>query len=373
MDRRFYRSLLAACVMGIAACTTMWGQETMRFNNRRLETIVTALEDANARKDVDRLIKKVYVSRDYNGMVNAAGIQLFDKKMLEGMEAQNRIMCEFVERYLLELLVTRLPGPCMKLQEDRVKIFPAADNDERQRNLIVEALNRCDDNTGMNIETDKNKGKVTINNSNGNGLLGLEFTMGYELMTGMTKLEAENALYDNLMYFCANNSDGYSTRKVDETALTKYKGNIMKTADNRLDDKEMFGMKYYRRSGKTLKPLCDNMYPVESAFTLMNGAYNENDVIAEVTVNMYGNRKKEFEIPVRLLTDFFRYNGCELYTGIKKVDESVIEGAMVASNRIMNYNHIVEFEMSRSIFHNRKNRLKVTLYGYVPMHNVNLL
>lgn len=372
MNRKFYRYLLTTCVVAITLCNHVWGQETMRFNNKRLEAIVTALDDANARRDVDRLKKKVYVSRDNNGMVNAAGIQLFDKKVLNGMDAQNRIMCEFVERYLLELLVTRMPGPCMKLQEDRVKIFPGADNDERQRNLIVEALNKCDDNTGMNIETVKNNGKVTINNSQGKELLGLEFTMGYELMTGMTKIEAENALYDNLMYFCANNNNGNST-KVDDKALEKYKGNIMKTADNRLEDKDLFGMKYYRRNGKTLKPLYDNMYPVESAFTLMNGAYNENDVIAEVTVNMYGNRKKEFEIPVRFLTDFFKYNGCELYTGIKKVDEGMIEGAMVASNRIMNYNHIVEFEMSRSIFHNRKNRLKVTLYGYVPMHNVKLL
>ena len=372
MNRRFYRCLVAACMLGATAVSTAWAQEDMRFNNRKLEELVMALEDSHARKDVDRLTKKVYVSKDRNGTVYAAGIQMFDKEVLKAMDAQNRIMCEFVERYLLELLTTRLPGVCMKLQEDRVRIFPHADNDEMQKNLIVAALNECDDNTGMNIETLKNKGKVTINNSNGKKLLGLEFTMGYELMTGKTKLEAENALYDELMFFCAN-SDGSNNGKVDEKELTKYKGNIVRTADNKLEDRDMYGMKYYRRNGKELKPLYDATYPVESAFTLMNGAYNDTDVIAEVTVNMYGNRKKKFEVPMKFLTDFFRYNGCELYTGIKKIDEEMIQGAMVASNKIMNYNHIVEFEMDRSIFQNRKNRLKVTLYGYIPIHNVKLL
>lgn len=353
---------------------TARAQEGMRFENKKLESIVTALDDINARKDIDRLTKKVYVSKDNSGTVNAAGIQLFDKQLINSMDAHNKIICGFVERYLLELLVNQMPGTYKKLIEDRVKIFPNADSDNMQRDMIVKALNGCDNDTGMEIEYHGSKGKVTLTNSNEEELLKMEFPMSYELMTGMTKMEAENALYDNLMYFCANHNGDTVKNEVEEKGLMNYKENIMKTTDNRLDDKDMYGTKYYRKKGKKLMPLYDGKFPLESVFTLMNGAYDNTDVTAIITVNMYGYKKKKFEIPLKYLTDFFEYNGCELYTGINKADNGMIEGAMVACNRFMNYNHIIVFELNTNIFLNKNNnRINIMLYGYIPTHNVNLL
>ena len=69
--------------------------------------------------------------------------------------------------------------------------------------------------------------------------------------------------------------------------------------------------------------------------------------------------------------DFYTSQGCKLFTGINKYDKSKIEGALIAINMELGYQHLLNFSFDKDLFEEpEKHQVKMKVYSYIPIHNV---
>ena len=65
---------------------------------------------------------------------------------------------------------------------------------------------------------------------------------------------------------------------------------------------------------------------------------------------------------------------CSLYTAIRKVSKSTIEGVVMAINSDMGYQHMFLFSFPRELFHQPdEHEIIMKMYAYIPIHNVSSL
>ena len=306
--------------------------------------------------------KPLIVEKDSRGVVNHIGIKLFDRGFIRHYPST---IYHFIERYFLELLL--LPSEeeiRNKMRMERVKILSEMYPMQSVRRGLKDIISAFEKEPSFCIMCNNNRYTVScmINNR---VLVEVNFPVRYELISGITKNEAENSVYMSLM---AYQKKDYVPFKADD--LFVYKDSLYYGNEDYYLAEEIVSTSYYKKDKDVMVPVLSASWLSESVCNLFNSLYDWG-VEAEITQNLYGGKKMSYTEPLAKVMDFYISQGCKLYTGIRKYDKSTIEGVVIAVNTELGYQHLLNFSLQKDLFENPKGQqVKMKVYSYIPIHNV---
>ena len=309
--------------------------------------------------------KPVVVARDKEGTIEHVGVKLFDRTLLTLHPSP---IYYFMERYLLELLL--LPNNSeitQKLRMDKVKlasdIIQSTDYKKVIRRFVTDYSSDC----SVYITCNNNRYQVSCIRQN-KVLLKMQFPVRHELITGLSKLEAENSVYVSLLAHRVGKPEALSLNDV-----SVYQDSLYAYNEDYYMMEDIISTSYYRAENENLVPLFEEEAMPESVYNLFN-AEHDWGVEVEITQNLYGGKKQTYSLPLFRLLDYLRKQGCGLYTGLKKVGGSSIEGTILAVHMELGYQHLLSFKVDRKVIKQPgKTEVKVKMYSYIPIHNVSSL
>ena len=184
--------------------TFLLSQEQGKFVSKKLENIAFQLSSQyQADCSVKQRIllkplcpdKQIIVTTDLYRTVNHIGFELFDRTV---MEQNPSPVYTFVERYLLELLLTdNDEGMRHLLEESKVMARLGQNNRLLTHARLLSVLREMNSAHSFIITTDNSRYTMVWYHDK-EMLFSLRFPIQYELIWGMNKVEAENLFYMNL-------------------------------------------------------------------------------------------------------------------------------------------------------------------------------
>lgn len=302
------------------------------------------------------------IHQSQHGVIDHIGIKLFDRKITE---KQHPHIFYFVERYLLELLLADSDASVQdKLRLERVKLssdLPLSNALRKDLRTLTDAFSG-----DLSFYLNNTNNRYTLSCMNGQRtILSIEFPARHELITGYTKLEAENTIYMELLAHKPTIPIPTATTDLYEKSLGIYVEN-----DNYYMMENIVSTIYYEKNAETYLPVFSQSLPVESICNLFNSAIDYG-AAAEITQSLYGNRSNTYEVPLARLTSYLRSQKCILYTAIQRMEKEKIHGALMAVNTELGYQHVFTFTLERNIISQIKNqRIKMKMFSFVPIHNI---
>lgn len=362
-------SLRFGCLVLLLLPTLLCGQT--RYANKLLQEMAQQLSDSYGTdcgqpgETSIRLFQSetpLVVHQSEAKVTDHIGIKLFAPEM---MAEQHTDIFRFTERYLLELLLAETDQLALdRLRLERIRLssdIPMTGKFRRDLQTIAAAFSP---HLSFYLSSVGNRYRLQCTDGQQN-ILTLEFPARYELITGYTKLEAENAVYMALLTYQPAATDTLAESDFQEKTPGIYTLN-----EDYYMMEDIVSTAYYQKEGNSFRPLFSASYPAESVCNLFN-AETDLGVKAEVTQNLYGNKSNTYEIALHRLTSYLRFQGCQLYTAIQRMEKEKIHGAWMAVNPELGYQHIFTFTLNKSFFAGAKEKpIKVKMFSYVPIHNI---
>lgn len=310
-------------------------------------------------------VKPLVVEKDANGLISHVGIKLFNRNINHHYPFS---LYHFIERYILELLL--LPNEQeiqTKLRMERVKITSEIFPMRTYKKGLLNVISNFPEEHSHHIICNNNRYVISCMEDN-RILLELDFPVRYELITGLTKLEAENSLYISLLSHKKREYKPYT-----EEELYPYKDSLYCADEDYYLTEDIVSTSYYKKENGVMVPVFSEKMLEESVYNLINSLYDWG-VQVEITQNLYGNKKNTFTESLAKVMDYYVSQGCKLYTGIRKFDKSKLEGYVMAMNAELGYQHLMNFTLQKDLFENPKeNEVKMKVYSYIPIHNISTL
>lgn len=267
---------------------------------------------------------------------------------------------DFAERYLTMLQKLSPEEQKTRLMRDDVKIVAG------DLNLI----GLIDAHTAMLFaETDEHRYRVAFQNGN-TPLMDISFPASCQLLTGKNLKELEQEFLTGLSAFRYQPSENLPWQKQkavkQDNGLYLYEGETYYI-------QEINRHLYAKQEGGELKLIFDAAWPVESVYNLLQDEETAKETVLDLTVRKYGLRKEQTACPLRNCMAYLHAAGCELYVGIERIDADKVCATLFAVNKVLNYNHVMNVEVSRSVFAAKaegEKRISGDITLFVPMHNV---
>ena len=344
-----------------------------RCTNKLLTEIAEQLSEISSTNDfVDEMIissisksKPIVFHRNSEGIIDHIGIKFFHREVIQKHPSP---IYYFIERYFLELLLLPTQEEVnTKLRMERVSISSEMFSMIDVKNGLRDIVSAVSDDLSIYITCTNNRCAASCIKDN-KVIARIHFPIRYELITGYTKLEAENSIYLALLNFKPNDF-----QFLPESSMSAFKEGIYSANDDFHVAEYIISTSYYRKKEDLYVPVYDSSLPELSVYNLFNTSYDWN-VEACVEQNMYGGKKMTYCVPLVQLTTFLKSQGCNLYTGIQNIDKNQISGVLMAVNMELGYQHIMRFSMNTDVLTMPKqNSVKIKMYSYVPIHNVSSL
>lgn len=297
--------------------------------------------------------------------INHIGIYLFDRKIIA---TQTTPIYSFIERYFLEILLTPTHQEILnKLKSERVRIHSDIHSMIAVKEGLLNIIADFSSNQSIQIICHNNRYIVSVMKDQKN-LLKMSFPVRYELIGGYTKMEAESSFYPRLLQ---HKSD--SILLPTEAEMFAYQDSLYYINDDFYLTEDFISTSFYEKNEGRITPVFSEDMLMESVYNLFNAPCDRN-IEAELTQSMYGGRKLSYNLPLAKLVNFLQQENCSLYTAIRKVSKSTIEGVVMAINSDMGYQHMFLFSFPRELFHQPdEHEIKMKMYAYIPIHNVSSL
>lgn len=310
--------------------------------------------------------KPVLVLRNAEGVIHHIGIKFFDREIINRHPSP---VYHFIERYFLELLLMPHPEDIKtKMKLEHVQITSEVFSLENMKKGLQDIVSAVSHDLSVYITSNNQQCSASCLNQ-GKLLAKINFPLRYELITGFSKLEAENSVYTDLLM-----AGKQVYKPLGSEYMSTYKDG-MYSANNEeyYVTEDIISTTYYNKVGEEYVPVFSPDLLKESVYNLFNTGYDWG-VEASIEQNLYGNKKNTFDISLAQLANFFKSKNCSLYTGVRKYDKSKIEGVMMAVNMELGYQHIMMFTFNKSLFDKPAGQqIKIKMYSYVPIHNVSSL
>lgn len=284
-------------------------------------------------------------------------LHLFSTKELDLPTAR---LLTFMERYLWELSNSEKQTSTRMMKADRTKI-------EKGRISDISTITPKDI-FSMDIADGRCKAKWSRNEKE---FFVFSFPMEYELISGLDKTELENGFETEVQSFRAKPS----VRK--PVTLAQLKSTLQKEffilKGNTYLDKRLNSDLYYQKCKNYFTLVRDITFPAESCANMMLTSETDGDFTLDITQILYGFKQKQFSMPLHRWIDFCQANGCTLYFGIEKIEDTEIQASVIAQNEMEGYAHVVFVKIPLKVIDDSKGNIWTQLHSYVPMHNVQTL
>lgn len=272
----------------------------------------------------------------------------------------------FLERYLLELLVT---DDDIDLENDlkinKVRLFSETLTGS-SRQILKKALKAMDETTGLQISQQGMSYHVTFVQADGSKFLSMDFPARYDLILGLTKDEAEEkmvALLSDSLVSC-------EALKRIPCDTTRYEEQQM-----HLDNESWYMAKSFQSTTYLVglegeyRPVFGEKHRMRSIMNLFNYPADYG-VKAKVTFSLY-HGKATGEIPLSRLLQYLRDSGYTLYTGVSGVDgRGHIKGTAYAVNLALGCHHQLSYDVPRTLtYQPEASPVEIKMRLYIPIYN----
>ena len=311
--------------------------------------------------------KSLVIQYNEKQQVSHLGISMFSKEIKEIL---NEHVCNFVERFLLELtlaadhnaITALLDHYGVLLQRNGIKFG------ERNVNSIPAILNEIEDPVSFTLSKDDKSYTASWEYGLQN-LFAIQFPLNRELITGTNKLEADNDLYDQLIDNNCNNPSSHTNYMLNDAELISNDGTVFICKG----DSFMLGLinenTYYKKAAAGYELIFDENYPQESLSNLFMGNVDNNDLKIQITHSMYGNYNPEFEMRLNDFICFFKQD-FKVYTATYQKEPGVINATVIFQNKVYDYIHLLIISAKQETIFNKNGVLAASFRSNIPQHNI---
>ncbi len=285
--------------------------------------------------------------------VEHIGYRLFDS--LFALH-QPQLVCDFVERYLLELDLDNMFDRSIRMCVDKVAV---EDGSMENRHALLSA-ERID----LSM-VEMRRYRVSWHRD-GKCLLSLVFDMDYQLLSGCNAIELEN----NYLRTMERLTGTYPWKEIDIVADSTDEYAIV-DGGHYLSE-AIRGDRYYQRdSTGEWQLVCSPEKPYWSAANLVLAPINiTGEYQLKCLLDMYGYRATAFQTNMSQWVAQTLSEGCRMYFGIKSRTPKTIRGTLFCPNPTAGYCHMLSVEIPVDLFQQKQGVINGRLYAYVPLHNI---
>ncbi len=361
-------------------CLLLWlpvgrtmAQQPLTYRTLKLEEIAGRLADRGIRLTEEGLYdasvlcpgKRVEMKKDIFGRVGFIGLHLFDEETRKGYASP---VYDFMERYLLELLLLSEEDRRVKLYEDKVEVLLDGMAYEKGMRRLTDFVLFVGGESPFSIQSDsagyKAGWRVSV------GTVALVFPKQYELIFGSDKAEMEKGLMEELARVEAKRTL-WDTLPVKDLLPTARKGYYVRRGTSYLIPELQTDTYYKQLDAERCVLIFEKGLPGESLANLFQeGFYGDRRVAMKIKHRCYGNQITEFEVDVQNWVEYCRKQKCYIYFGPETLNDTEISGTVLVVNPDLGYNHILYFRCATDIFDRKRPSMDVDLYTYVPTHNI---
>lgn len=384
MKRFFFLS-----IMLVVSVMSLFGQaEQWQYSSHRQARIMEQLQALDKKKPIlitDTLVRVPAVSEEVDVVLLHDSLNLA-KLTHVGLalppigkvdDFSGMPVLAFLERYLLELLVT---DDDIDLENDlkinKVRLFSETLTGSK-RQIIKKALRAMTEKTSLQISQEGMTYHVTFLQPDGSRFLTMDFPARYDLILGLTKDEAEEAMVALLSditsgeelttEISANAGAGMKRIPCDTTRYDQQQMHL----DNEswYMSKSIQSTTYLVGQEGEYRPVFGEKHRMRSIMNLFNYPADYG-VKANVTFSLY-HGKAAGEIALSRLLQYMRDSGYTLYTGISGVDgRGHTRGTVYAVNLTLGCHHQLSYDVPRTITYlPEASPVEIKMRLYIPIYN----
>lgn len=287
------------------------------------------------------------------GVVTHIGIRIFSD---EYKAAAGELLCNFVERYLLELLVE--PDEASRnrrMMDDGVAIVG-----DLERIPVMGHANFCCDITSLNGRQWRLSWHDALT-----PVLSLSAPAQFELIMGKNKIELEQGISDEIRRHDESRSRPVDVLEAEPTGTGLY---VCDRGCYLLE--QMRAATYYKIADGGYRPVLEAARPVESLCNLLSLPECGAGYTLRIRQRKYGFRQDEFSCPLGRFVSFCREAGCVPYVGIEEEGIGRIVASLIMVNAEFGYNHILQVVFDPLQLRAGGGVISATLNAYTPTHNL---
>jgi hypothetical protein len=309
----------------------------------------------------------IVIVRDNNNCINHIGISLFSndvKKML------NAPICNFMERYLLELLLAGSNQAALFVRESSdVHLLHNGVLNTNAYSFARSFIANVDTSFVFTYDDSYDKG-VVATWSKGNNRYALQFKPERQLVYGTDKKESDQLVNDQLtdeqgtVNQLSTKSYPLEDLSVYDNAPLYYKKGIVFTVQSMNSDT------YYMPKGNIGEAVFSNKYPAESIKNLLLGVISTKKVRVNIRHSIYGRSFSDFVIPLAKVFNLVDKD-TKLYCGIENITDDAIKADLVIQYDKLNYIHLLRFTIKRVELFGDNPVANVFFYSNIPQQNIN--
>lgn len=295
--------------------------------------------------------RRVPVVVEYEaGTVVHIGLDLFG----ESVKAENLLVYNFVERYLLESLLDS--------RSVRWDNTPAYGRVVVQGDLFS-VLQQGLESSSVHLSMDgEGMGRLEITREAGFPAFSVRFPTEIQLLTGEKKDELEKDFIQKVT----------APRKVKKREIPRNLKRVdrdLYVAENGFFEiASAQNSAFFRKKGISFQPVCESSLPVESVLTLLTGYNRRKDYAVQTSFHQYGYQTVEKTVPLEVLIEGCLEDGCVPYVGIETRNEETLVATLFMVNRSFGYSHTFQFTVSPEILDKPAGILSARAHLYTPLY-----
>lgn len=372
--RRILLGTFVAIILILLSSASIMKEEHRAFASRRLEDMAKRLPlrdipSVDTIMEVPEFIKgKAIVFNSNNNKVVHMGLSMFSRETKEMIGTD---ICNFLERYFLELLLLRDKTSIIrKLTEDHIELLLNGQEfgAENFSSLQEVMQNICMPVNFSLFHKDQHAEAVWMSV----GMhLQMKFPLYRELIDGMDKKESDEGVY-NLLRVAVCDSIYDADDDVSYENLVHKTGNVYVYKGETFMIKSLTSDRYYMEENGKYHLIFTPMYPEYSMNNLFLSYQNGAGKTLQITHRQYGYFTPEFTIPLNNFLACFKNDflvAC--HTGYNKQNE--LETIVVFKHKILNYIHLLRVHVNKEKLFINSPVLKADFYSNIPQHYISSL
>lgn len=300
-----------------------------------------------------------------HGEVTHIGLSLFT---ISQRQFVDELICNFLERTALAAEIPDFYGVpfAQYLKDQKIELF------EGQWDNIKTMLNDSCFIFQSSVIDDKNYINCWYTLDATERYLTIAYPANYHLISGISTIEAENRLYDDIRLTYIEDTtfvepDSALLQRIGNSPVYLLRGDIYYLPG-------LNSNRYYvADSLGVFDLLFSEDFPIESLFNLFTGTDIDNQYALNIKLVKYGYEVDDLVIPLKHWLAFCAQSGCTPYFGILSKEENLIEGELIMQNKSFGYCHVMKLSIDPALLKSHKGSMQGRLNSYVPMSNVKSL
>jgi hypothetical protein len=313
--------------------------------------------------------RKIVIRYSNPQTVSHIGVSLFNDKM---KELANPIVCDFIERAMLELLLQ----PSAKETIEKMKEYNIAirrngvDFGSSYFKSLPSALEAIRPDTPFSLKKTQ-KQYIAEWKTNGDVSISVSFPSDRELITGTNKKEADETLNSDLLkYKCSRNISldtvysGYGLKLIPDENIYEKQGQYYHS-------ESINSNVYYSKETDSIFYVLDSKdYPVASISNLFQGQISGANIKLDLNHKGYGKIQSQVTISLKDFICFFK-DDYDFYCAVQEKGEDNIDITLVLYHKDLNYIHMLTVKSTTDRVMAKNGALKADFYSNISHNNLN--